>query len=441
MPLFFLLSGFSLTVGYGDRILQQSPSKYHVDTDTNVADAETGEDAATTMSVAPEYDEKEHQRGSLGALSIGYWKFLFFRALRVMPVYYITLFLVLPAVFAGYGDLDPSHLTYLYESIITNVIPVNTWFSFLLGAPLNGPSWTICTLWMFWLCFPSLVRNYDKKTDLQLLSAIVWMFYIQIAVMALLLAICIFSGLGVVAFFAATMWPPGRLPIFVMGIAAGLLVRRHPKIDGATAMPWFSDSNSYLPCVCFCCCCCRASGPKQSNEVVFSQSVYVQSLWLLGMTSTVVLLDTVLRYMVGVDGGIGGGIWLQALNPFSQLCLIVGVTRSNAIGVVSLVLRHKWSQWLGKRSMAIYLCHFIFLFYLRWALAGKKTLSWPSEFDCNTYDEGSSKRQDCRHEVDEYNAGHELPNWAVFVILPASILFANLLFNIVEEPTRKYFRG
>ena len=209
-------------------------------------------------------------------------------------------------------------------------------------------------------------------------------------------------------------------------------------MDELSTMPWFLDGSSYFPFSSFFCCNKPAVELAQPQ---FAGAATSQSIQLLVITAVTIILDTVARYAWGADGGIAGALWLQCLNPFSQLCLIVALTRAKGQSIVSSVLRHKAAQWLGKLSMSIYPVHFVFLFYLRWIVANRVTLSWPAEFDCDSYDAGSAKRQRCNHDLNEYNKYHEVPDWAVFVVTPLSILAAQLLVSAVEEPIRKRFRG
>jgi peptidoglycan/LPS O-acetylase OafA/YrhL len=430
MPLFFLLSGFSLTIGYFKKIVGRG----HTKDEATVA----GDSAIVAVEpIAVENQERctLKNKGSEAAPAFSFTQFQYFRALRVMPVYYITFLLAIPPVLCGFGELDPGSKGYITSSFITNIIPVNTWFFLFLGSPMDGPSWTVCTLWFFWLCFPSLLRYYSHKSDEELLSTILTMWWLQI-----ITGVVIFIIFGMfepsLAFYGSTFWPPSRLPVFVMGICAGILVLRYPE----GSMPWFSDGQWYLSLQSlYCRCCCVKSFPLLEKDR-FSNILTWQSVQLLVVTLATFVIDTVVRYG-GTGGGIFGAFWLQLLNPFAQLNLIVALSRSDVVSPVSKFLQSPSLQWLGGISMSLYLIHYVLLFYLRWALYGHKTLEWPTTQVCAEYDDDDAARFRCHDENDKFFDDYALPDWSVAVILPASILFAALLFYGVEEPLRKRFRG
>jgi peptidoglycan/LPS O-acetylase OafA/YrhL len=131
MPLFFMLSGFSLVVAYG-----------HKFPDPNVSD-----------------DNKQFPRNAF------YWN----RWVRTMPTYYLVNALALLPYFYGYTGMAPWHLQGVFSSwigqITVTVIPVSTWFGGIFSLPVDGPSWTISTLLMMWIIFPFSMPGIKKKTD------------------------------------------------------------------------------------------------------------------------------------------------------------------------------------------------------------------------------------------------------------------------------------
>lgn len=430
MPLFFLLSGFSLTVGYYSRLLSpdyQPAAKSEAE--LQVVNPEEGVPQSMTGN-----EQNNDKANAKAKVPMTFGNFQFLRALRVMPVYYITFLMSIPPLLCGFGPFNPTSNVTVAASTITNIIPVNSWIFFLLGygQPFIGPTWTICTLWFFWLCFPSLLRSYNQKTDEQLLRSIVLMYFVQLGV-----GIIIFAGLSAllppVAFAISTMWPPSRLPIFVMGICAGLLVMRHV---GKPTMPWFYYGKVCFPYPLGCC-----KSQADVTAETFSSISVAHAVQLLVITIIVFIIDAFERFMMS-GNGILGAFWLQLLNPFSQLCLTVALTRlGNLTNLVTMVLRQRIWQWLGDLSMSIYLVHMLVYYYLRWALSGKRTLHWPDHLDCSTYNDDDAKHDDCQTALDNFNDDYILPNWNVLVVLPISILLAWIFFHLVEEPIRKYWRG
>ena len=114
MPLFFLLSGFCLTLGYG---------KKSYNSENN------------------DFDDKE---------------FLFGRVTRILPVYYFTLLFAIPLIPLGHSYFPPSDYYPVFGGTFAAFFLIQTWiliFEFVPSTP-NGPSWTVSTLSFFYLLFP-----------------------------------------------------------------------------------------------------------------------------------------------------------------------------------------------------------------------------------------------------------------------------------------------
>ena len=111
MPLFFLLSGFCLTLGYG---------KKSYNSENN------------------DFDDKE---------------FLFGRVTRILPVYYFTLLFAIPLIPLGHSYFSPSDYFSVFGGTFAAFFLIQTWILIFGNGP-NGPSWTVSTLALFYLQFP-----------------------------------------------------------------------------------------------------------------------------------------------------------------------------------------------------------------------------------------------------------------------------------------------
>ena len=132
MPLFFLLSGFCLTLGYG---------KKNYKTPKCCAPCKSNDDD-------PKNDGKE---------AFNYSEFFFGRMTRILPVYYFCYFFALPLIPLGHSYY-PGNLSYdlTIGGSILSFFLVQAWVIVLhMGA--NGPSWTVSTLTFFYLLFPGQV--------------------------------------------------------------------------------------------------------------------------------------------------------------------------------------------------------------------------------------------------------------------------------------------
>lgn len=358
MPLFFLLSGFSLTIGYYKKIMNPSiPQVYPLPS----TQAGNGKDVST----------------------FDWWRFMYLRLVRVLPVYVIANALCYPAFFQGFGAFDPKDTSLLINTTLTTFIPVATWLGGFLGMPFDGPAWTVCTLIGMWLFFPSVLRWLANKSDHALLQWIRYFYWIQMIVLIVVFVVLliVLGGNFWPAFICSTMHPLSRLPVFAMGVAAGILTLRHPpnhdslvdkrievKSTGeegkkdeyavvptadeevaavaaanatpakeVTHMPWFQDGAWYMPLSWFFCGCCVSKDDPSSvvlenttyaslGPVEATSLLHTQALSMFGLTAFTVIIDIIARYAGGADG-IMGSIWLQALNPFAQLSFIVALTR------------------------------------------------------------------------------------------------------------------
>ena len=423
MPLFFLLSGFSLTIRYGT-------SNY--------------------SPLRPSFHEHSEISNALFEAGIFYRN----RFARVMPTYYASLILALPLWFLGFGGSPSSQYEAIVSSTIVSVFPLCTLFCFALGSCINGPGWTVCTLVVQWSMFPYFLPRIQKLSDHQLVQYIALCYWLQLFLLLIVFFILLIIGLGFwIPFAAATMNPITRLPLFLMGMYAGELCSRHAE----DSLPWPTMFSRFFPS----CCCVRGSNIRTSNATVFNPTVQVnsedmapttdvldsgywaskatsQSINLLLNTLIVCGMDTMNRYMNGGDG-ILGAVWFQAIVPFAQLELIVALTRDNGTSLAYRTLCTTVGRWLGERSMCIYLVHYPLIFYVSLAAYGK-AVRWPDEFDCSKYDSSSADRQHCVDELNKFSDARAMPLWGIAVVPVAAILLADIFYRFIEQPCRKMLR-
>lgn len=205
MPLFFLLSGFCLTLAYGNRHWNGSIRRY-------LGCKSTTSDGVRNL---------ENFGGETKIFDS--WKFYKKRFIRILPLHYLTTIAALAINQYGYNDFSsnkvcPCLYIYIYpvrciniyrlslcvilyyrawperkEAIgaVLSIFAVNTWFiPYKIFGP-NPPSWTICTLSFWYWCFPFLLPRIQRLTDNELAYGIIRCFWLQI-VLALLFTI----GLG-----------------------------------------------------------------------------------------------------------------------------------------------------------------------------------------------------------------------------------------------------
>ena len=114
MPLFFLLSGFCCTLGYGHK---RSKSNSEENVPFNTLD------------------------------------YYFGRMTRILPVYYFCYFFALPLVPLGHTFFGPTDIFHSLVGSILALFLIQSWLLVFGFGPV-GPSWTLSTLFFFYLFFP-----------------------------------------------------------------------------------------------------------------------------------------------------------------------------------------------------------------------------------------------------------------------------------------------
>jgi len=79
-----------------------------------------------------------------------------------MPLFYLCNILTIPLIFYGYSDISTSNLT---APFIGTFLALSTIANGGLGFPIDGPSWTVCTLVWLWIAFPFLLVIAQRMTD------------------------------------------------------------------------------------------------------------------------------------------------------------------------------------------------------------------------------------------------------------------------------------
>ena len=133
MPVFFLLSGYSLALTYGR-------TKYESNTRSCcTSPIEGGEDKRVLFKTFNFYRN---------------------RFARTMPVYYISNFVLgLSAYFFAFGTRAFSNVNAMWmfvASVINSLFPVGMILPGMM-MPMVAPGWAISTLWFFYIVFPFLL--------------------------------------------------------------------------------------------------------------------------------------------------------------------------------------------------------------------------------------------------------------------------------------------
>ena len=90
-----------------------------------------------------------------------------------------------------YSSAWPTYTSNIWIATGLSVLAINTWVLPFKHLGPNGPSWTICTLFFWYWCFPLILPRVQRLTNKQLAHGIVHYFWLNIAV-----SILIVAGLG-----------------------------------------------------------------------------------------------------------------------------------------------------------------------------------------------------------------------------------------------------
>ena len=463
MPFFFLLSGFSLAVIYGDKIS----------------------------------DKLTFYRN---------------RVARVMPLFYLAHLFAAPLALIGWG-VRPEDFR---ESVLRNLFATSTWGIYYKPEPAGpcGPSWTVCTLVAFYICFPFLVRFLKPiVVDASLIKSWGARLFVGIATMSgvayawygycgapekerdrfhpdsedemtKFYGIPLGLGLGLIAmglgrrdgdapatflltqlwwlqmavgsamffgglpagiwadsdgtgkpvkgYWLATGWPVSRLPVFAMGIVGGLAVRQRLRDaqPGAGNRPWWGFKNRT-----------PQDWAKHTDAAacaylaVLFVYIVLDGIRLPSGPDLLLYTDNWIKYRLPAGVPIFGmslssGLWNQLATPFLQLSIIVGLTQDHRLSRCSKICLSRPAQFLGKISMPLYLFH---MPVYSWALAAWRGPQWWFSPE-SVY--GKTCRESLRPltlECSQYFEIHQLPAWWLIPALTfLSIGVAVLLENCFE---------
>ncbi|CAE7230260.1 unnamed protein product [Symbiodinium natans] len=177
MGLFYIISGFVMAVGYCQVMLQPCCGRCG------------GEPNLPKLSAC---------------------SFWLRRLVRLAPTYFLTncLGVALKAAFAPEALNEITTVQFVLSGL-----GLTSWY---IVAPVgNGLTWTISTMLFFYLCFPVLGPAM-QRVSVPFLRVLAWAMYLLQAVFMIVGYVLNLGGYWI------RMFPPARLPIFIMGICAGL---------------------------------------------------------------------------------------------------------------------------------------------------------------------------------------------------------------------------
>ena len=222
MGLFFMISGFVLTLGYGQEV--------YVNTDGMLCEACCCSccDSFYCCIPSPSSSSITSTTTESSTKSFPTRDFLYKRYVRLGPLYYLTNLISIPIWFL----INPNLVAFIITTI-SSMFLLTSWIGIY---PLNGVLWSISTMVLFYLSFPCLLVRLQRMTKvidyyyitrkmycIQILIFIIFLIFIEILKLPTLSDILKKPTLS--DFYQTwRFFPPSRLPLFVMGMCLGLIL-------------------------------------------------------------------------------------------------------------------------------------------------------------------------------------------------------------------------
>ena len=196
-------------------------------------------------------------------------------------------------------------------------------------SPVIKETWTVSTMLFFYACFPFLAPAL-QKLQLRHLRPVAWAMYVLQAVAMCSAAPLTLSHLGHSGYWIR-MFPPARLPVFIMGVCAGFARTRAGQ--GETV----SEAVPAVP----------ASGVAWGSRACLPG--WVLAMAWMGLTAAA----TVVTYFCSVRL-FPLQFYLEVFLPILFYELILAITSEDRL---SGFFRSRPLRFLGGISMCIYMVH------------------------------------------------------------------------------------
>lgn len=382
MGLFYCISGFVLMLGYGinhSRPLANSCCACHCcgDTDQEMTKC-GGYCCCSCFCTAPSRSEVAAPLPPLD-VSTFYWK----RFARIAPLWYLGNLLSLHLFFTGYVAL-PLGEGYFWFGALLSLLPfgLNSW---LMVFPPAGHLWTISTMTFFYLIFPALHHRVNLVRPRQLRSLAMTLYAVQCCLMYCALHVTEPEA----AYWFSRMWPPYRLPVFVMGMVAA-----------RQAMAEATDKTNAQAC------CGRTSNDGRHAWV------------LMGIWVAFIVVGCYYNFMGSHDGRIPPGVVVRVMGEVWLPCvyyellveLAYPAAHTEPPSRLHAFLASAPLRWFADISLAVYVVHQTLIASLVVLVYGPQPLGQGSIL---------------------------MPRWGAAATLPLSVAIGWLLTHYFEKPINK----
>lgn len=391
MGLFFIISGFVLTIGYGNKadkvvFLEQKLKLI----DQKNQSIEEGGDLVKTQRV-------------IGSNTIPLYEFWIKRLARLAPTYYLTSFLVLPIYFLVHTNFMQKEILL---SCILSIFGITSWSTILDVRPLNGVLWTVSTMLFFYLVYPfvvPLMKKLESYNSYRRLALHMYILQIIIFLIFYALFFCIDRTVNTM-YWPWRMFPPARLPIFIMGCCLGYI--RVKKRDTTSLNTSDTIESTVIP----------LAYTFNAKPIIFDTNATTQIPLVFVI---VVAVGTYFTATDQYDYGRTVRILSELFMPILYYDWIIAMTKHNRnypgdYSITERIFRSSPLQFLGKTSMSFYMSHMMVLRYFQIFLM----LSINDRQLYHLHD---------KHEI-------LIPWWGIFIVLPLAILIGWFMTEFFEKP-------
>ena len=387
IPAFYTVSGFVMVFGYGQSLIRRTTCGACDLACCMPCDCCCGCNEPEPSDGIP-FKTKDYMRK---------------RLTRLLPVYYLTnaaAYFLMMVRCGFHGAVPCSGVDYPTPNVVVQAVLtfflLTSWTSwpFTYFRPFNFVTWTISTIFFFYLCFPAILPRLQRLSTKRLQGFIWFMFVLQVGLFLIIYASPLPFGRKQLldpitsiaihqanltdawdqtSYWAARTLPPIRLPVFVMGCCAAFqrLDIAHRATLGAIPGPELSTRGGWrrnagvlvaiwLALVLasisiYECVGAGLFGPTELGSFISYYDVQTWPRVFLELTMPLVFCNLIVVLALDMPGAGEGAPSDAGQKPTSRRCDV-------RLHQLTISLFHsKPLQFLGEISMSFYMVHTLVL--------------------------------------------------------------------------------
>ena len=287
------------------------------------------------------------------------------RIARILPLYYIVNILFIPLIYIDKNSLytsyhfhnnDDDDLLYQYLSYILTIFMATTWLFYPFV--IVYISWFVSTIWFLYLLFPYLLTNLQYLSSNKQYSLMKKLYWIQLILIHCFGYIIYFSfnNNQYYGYVFSSFQPVTRIPIFMMGILAGLLRLQNSNIfyisdNSNTNNNTNSNTNSSN----------NSNNTNEELEYYRKKCVFYGIGYIMILIIGIIIENNTIEY-----GLLSCNYMFQMLLAWWMVKFIYILTKieDNDSNIISKFFTSKVLLFFGRISYALYLIHYPIILYV-----------------------------------------------------------------------------